>query len=72
MPLARREEVLTVDITSLSYVFLLEVRLVELPSIVEVLLPFKLLYLPLRYLEFPKPSSTIALSSPALTLTNTL
>jgi hypothetical protein len=45
IPLARREEVLTVDITSPSYVFPLEVRLVELPSIIEVLLPSKSLYL---------------------------
>jgi hypothetical protein len=72
IPLARREEVLTVDITSPSYVFPLEVRLVELPSIIEVLLPSKSLYLPPHHLEFLKPPSTIALSSLALTLINTL
>jgi hypothetical protein len=74
MPLARGEEVPTVDITSPSYVFLLKVRqtLAELPYIVKVLLPFKLLCFPLCHLEFPKPPYIIALSSLALTLIDTL
>ena len=74
MPLARGEEVLTVNITSSFYVFLLEVRqtLAELSSVVEVLLPSKLLCLLLCHLEFLEPPYTTTLSLSALTLINTL